>query len=65
MCTLTAIITESQLFDERIVIEDGVKNVKKVQAKFKVLGMSCASCVNKIEKYMKRRTGKYQGVLCI
>ena len=57
---IPAIITESILFDERILIEDDVNNVKKTQAKFKVLGMTCASCVNKIERFMKGRSGRYQ-----
>ena len=39
--------------------EAGMRDVKRKQAKFKVLGMSCASCVSKIEKYMAGRTGNH------
>ena len=38
-------------------LESGVKDVKWAQAKFKVLGMSCASCVNTIEKNIAKKTG--------
>ena len=38
-------------------LECGVKDVKWAQAKFKVLGMSCASCVNTIEKNIAKKAG--------
>lgn len=34
-----------------------VEETRKACAKLKVLGMTCASCVNKIEKYMAGKTG--------
>ena len=49
--------TGCQVYDEKI--EAGMKDTKRIQAKFKVLGMSCASCVNKIEKYVAGKAGSY------
>jgi Cu+-exporting ATPase len=34
-----------------------VKETGRAYAKFKVMGMTCASCVNKIEKYIAGKTG--------
>ena len=34
-----------------------VKETERACAKFRVMGMTCASCVNKIEKYISGRTG--------
>ena len=46
-------------------LESGVKDVKWAQATFEVLGMSCASCVNKIEKNIAKKTGTLLCNLCI
>ena len=40
-------------------IETSTADSKRTRAKFKVLGMSCTSCVNKIEKCIAGKTGVF------
>ena len=42
-----------------------VKETGRAYAKFKVMGMTCASCVNKIEKYIAGKTGTGKVLLTI